>query len=83
MSRRIWAPGAAPMYDPCGMAGGSPSNNSNQAGGWGYTTGYGQGFPGSQLPAAPPWIFEFPTARSCSSNFTDSSFLKLVSCVSP
>merc|ERR1712216_56374 len=43
-------PGAAPMYDACGMSGGSPSNNSNQAGGWGYATGYGQGFPGSKLP---------------------------------
>ena len=33
------APGRAPMYDPCGVAGASPSNNSQAAGGWGYTTG--------------------------------------------
>lgn len=45
------APGRAPMYDPCGMAGASPSNNSQAAGGWGYTTGYPQGFQGSRLPA--------------------------------
>ena len=45
------APGRAPVYDPCGMAGASPSNNSQAAGGWGYTTGYPQGFPGSRLPA--------------------------------
>ena len=45
------APGRAPMYDPCGMAGASPSNNSQAAGGWGYTTVAGrQGFPGSHLP---------------------------------
>jgi len=45
-------PGSAPMYDPCGVAGGSSSNNSNQAGGWGYATGYPQGFAGSKLPPA-------------------------------
>ena len=33
-----------------GVARGSPSNNSNQAGGWGYTTGHLQGFKGTQLP---------------------------------
>lgn len=44
------APGRAPMYDPCGVAGASPSNNSQQAGGWGYTTGHPQGFKGSHLP---------------------------------
>lgn len=44
------APGRAPMYDPCGVAGASPSNNSQAAGGWGYTTGYPQGFKGSHLP---------------------------------
>lgn len=38
------------MYDACGVAGASPSDNSEQAGGWGYSTGYPQGFPGSRLP---------------------------------
>lgn len=34
----------------CGVAGASPSNNSNAAGGWGFPTGKPQGFPGSSLP---------------------------------
>ena len=44
------APGSAPTYDACGVAGASPSNDSNAAGGWGFPTGHAQGFPGSQLP---------------------------------
>jgi lytic starch monooxygenase len=45
------APGRAPMYDPCGMAGASPSNNSQAAGGFGYMTiAEKQGFRGSRLP---------------------------------
>jgi hypothetical protein len=32
------APGNAPLYDSCGVAGAAPSNNSNAAGGWGFPT---------------------------------------------
>ena len=43
-----------------GVAGAAHNNNSNAAGGWGFPTGYGQGFPGSKLPALdrPPTIWK-------------------------
>jgi len=47
------APGSVPGYDPCGVAGGDRSNRSFDAGGFGYTTGYPQGFPGTRLPKVP------------------------------
>lgn len=43
-------PGSVPGGDPCGLAGGSNSNKSYPAGGFGPETGYPQGFPGSKLP---------------------------------
>ena len=46
-------PGSVPGHDPCGIAGGSHTNASFAAGGFGYTTGYPQGFPGSKLPKVP------------------------------
>jgi hypothetical protein len=39
------APGNAPVYDSCGVAGASPSNNSQAAGGWGFPTGCAPWFP--------------------------------------
>eukprot|EP00040_Diaphanoeca_grandis_P003277 m.24470 g.24470 ORF g.24470 m.24470 type:complete len:363 (-) comp14616_c0_seq1:138-1226(-) len=44
------APGSVAGLDPCGVAGGSGTNNSKKAGGFGPETGYPQGFPGSRLP---------------------------------
>ena len=43
-------PGSVPGLDPCGIAGGAFDNRSFAAGGFGYTTGYKQGFLGSNLP---------------------------------
>lgn len=49
-----WAsPGSTPGLDPCGMAGGAPTNMSMRAGGFGPETGYPQGFRGSMLPPIP------------------------------
>ena len=54
---RPWrAPGSAPMLDPCGMAGGSPSNNDPNGGI--AEPPHLQGDRGSDLPAsedAPVW----------------------------
>lgn len=47
------SPGSVPGHDPCGIAGGSTSNRSFAAGGFGYETGYPQGHPGSKLPPLP------------------------------
>lgn len=47
------APGSVSGYDPCGVAGGDHSGRAFPAGGFGYTTGYEQGYPGSKLPEVP------------------------------
>ena len=47
------APGSTPGLDPCGLAGGSRTNMSMRAGGFGPQTGYPQGFRGSRLPPIP------------------------------
>lgn len=46
-------PGSTPGLDPCGVAGGSWTNHSFPAGGFGPETGYPQGYRGSLLPPTP------------------------------